>query len=91
MMRDEPPVIVNRLSRHPRLPALLTYAGQVPAIAAQAGTIAGAALLIGIPAGYDGLSIVALAWRKAVDRNGKSRVTAATEVAPPALSTRHAA
>jgi uncharacterized membrane protein len=75
MMRAESDVAVPRLRNHPRLPALLTYLGQVAfmggaafyvarttndaAVAVLADTLAGAALIIGCPIAL----MTAIHWR----------------------------
>ncbi len=74
MMRAEPNIPVAGLLRHPRLPALLTYLGEVifmagaafvvareesPAVAALADPLAGAAVIIGLPM----VLLVAIYWR----------------------------
>jgi uncharacterized membrane protein len=74
MMRNEPTTPVPRLTRHPGLPALLTYAGQVLFMAGSAfyaartndaaaavalDALAGATLIIGIPM----VLLVAIHWR----------------------------
>jgi uncharacterized membrane protein len=74
MMRDEPAIAVAGLLRHPRLPALLTYLGEVvfmagtafvvaringPGVAAQADPLVGTALIIAAPV----LLVVAIYWR----------------------------
>jgi uncharacterized membrane protein len=75
MMRDEPVVVVPHLRNHPRLPAFVTYLGQVgfmggtafvvarttgdSAVAVIADALAGATLIVGIPMAL----LTAVHWR----------------------------